>query len=299
MNLRHLRCFVAVAEELHFTRAAKRLHIEPSPLSRTITELESELGARLFRRDRRGTHLTYAGKVFLDEVRRVFVALDNAKKSVKAAASGYRGTLRIALSDGAAIPHLAAILVRCRVEEPDIEIRITEVPLSEQLRGLRNDTFDVGFSRSADVGDSIIAKPVWHDPLVAIMPIRHPLLVHKQIPLKELLRYPLVMCHPEFCAGCSHQVRRILCNVDTEPLVAEHVTSMDMMLTLVAAGYGVGFTTLSHIAMCRYPDIVARPMGRDGSKLTTYLLTPNTLMSPQLDGFIDRVLEGAEGSFNL
>lgn len=158
MELRHLRCFVALAEELHFTRAAERLHIEPSPLSRTIKELETELGVMLFKRSRRGTYLTHPGEVFLHEVRRVFGTLEHAKKSVTAAASGYRSTLRIALSDGAAQPHLASILARCREEEPDVEIRLTEVSLSEQLRGLRDNTFDAGFSRSSQVGDSIIVN---------------------------------------------------------------------------------------------------------------------------------------------
>ncbi|MGY6271824.1 LysR family transcriptional regulator [Achromobacter denitrificans] len=294
MDLRHLRYFMAVAEELHFSRAAERLHIEPSPLSRTIKELEDELGIVLFKRDRRGTHLTHPGCVFLEEVRRIFMALDHAKQSVKAAASGYRSTLRIALSDSVAQPRLAAILARCREEEPDIDVRLFEVPLSVQLRGLRDDTFDAGFSRSADVGDAIIAQPLWLDPLVVTIPTRHPLLAHKEIPLQELLRYPLVMCHPEICAGCSRQVQRILRNAEAEPLVVEHVTSMDMMLTLVAAGYGLGFATLAHIAVCKHPEIVARPLGVEGSILTTYLLTPDIDPSPQLGGFIDRVMESVE-----
>ncbi|HCB1211890.1 LysR family transcriptional regulator [Alcaligenes sp.] len=294
MDLRHLRYFMAVAEELHFSRAAERLHIEPSPLSRTIKELEEELGIMLFKRDRRGTHLTHPGRVFLEEVRRVFMALDHAKQSVTAAASGYRSTLRIALSDSVAQPRLATILARCREEEPDVDVRLFEVPLSVQLRGLRDDTFDAGFSRSADVGDAIIAQPIWLDPLVVTVPTRHPLLAHKEIPLQELLRYPLVMCHPDVCAGCNRQLQRILRNADTEPLVVEHVTSMDMMLTLVAAGYGLGFATMAHIAICKHPEIVARPLGVEGSILTTYLLTPDIAPSPQLSGFIDRVMENAE-----
>lgn len=90
MELRHLRCFVVLAEELHFTRAAERLHIEQSPLSRTIKELEDDLGALLFNRDRRGTRLTDAGKAFLLDVRRLFTTLDQARENVKAvsAASG-------------------------------------------------------------------------------------------------------------------------------------------------------------------------------------------------------------------
>jgi len=100
MELRHLRCFQAVAEELHFARAAVRLHIEQSPLSRAIKELEEDLGAQLFVRTTRSTRLTRAGKLFLEHVPRVFATIQQARDSVKAAANGYHSQLRVALSDG-------------------------------------------------------------------------------------------------------------------------------------------------------------------------------------------------------
>ena len=100
MELRHLRYFLAVAEELHFARAAERLHIDQPPLSRAIKELEEELGVVLFARTTRSTRLTRAGTLLLEHVRRVFTALEQARDSVKAAANGLYGQLRVALSDG-------------------------------------------------------------------------------------------------------------------------------------------------------------------------------------------------------
>ncbi|WP_193076018.1 LysR family transcriptional regulator [Pseudomonas sp. FME51] len=291
MNLRHLRCFLALAEELNFARAAKRLHIEPSPLSRTIKELELELGVVLFKRDRRGTSLTHPGKIFLDEVRNVFTALDNARQNVQAAALGYQSTLRIALSDGAAIPNLAEILACCRARSPDIEIRVTEVPFSDQLRGLRSNIFDLGFSCSTSIEDSVIAKPVWYDSLMVIMPVRHPLLIHKKIPLKELLHYPLVMCHPEACSGYNWQVSQILRNAGVKPIVAEHVKSMGMLLTLVAAGYGLGFVPFSYLKVLSHPQLVVRKLDVEHSVLTTYLLKPDMVDSPQLEAFVECLLD--------
>jgi DNA-binding transcriptional LysR family regulator len=290
MELRHLRCFIAVAEELHFSRAAERLHIEQSPLSRSIKELEDRLGVRLLNRDRRGTHLTHAGQAFLTDVRRVFAALEHAKKNAVAVASGQCGLLRIALSDGAAYPRLAGLLALFREEEPEVGIHLTEVSLAEQLRGLRNDTFDAGFARSGDVGSDIEAHPVWRESLVAAVPSRHPLLAHRLIPMEDLLRYPLVMCHPDTCEGHHRQIERVLHTVDTKPNVAEWATSMEMMLALVGAGYGVGFVSAERIAVIRQPDVVVRPLALDDAVLTTYLLTKvDEDASERLEAFIERV----------
>ncbi|MDU5679411.1 MAG: LysR family transcriptional regulator, partial [Pseudomonas aeruginosa] len=135
MELRHLRCFLAVSEELHFARAAEKLHIEQSPLSRAIKELEEDLGVQLFVRTSRSTRLTRAGKLFQEHVLRIFAALEQARESMKSAANGFHGQLRIALSDGITPSRLPALLARCREEDPEIEIRLFEVSLAQQLKG--------------------------------------------------------------------------------------------------------------------------------------------------------------------
>jgi DNA-binding transcriptional LysR family regulator len=289
MELRHLRCFLAVAEELHFARAAERLHIEQSPLSRAIKELEEELGVTLFARTTRSTRLTRAGKLFLEHVRRVFAALQQARDSVKAAANGFHGQLRIALSDGITPSRLPALLALCRQEEPEVEIRLFEVPLSQQIKGLHDDLYDVGFARSDEVGDGLIAEPVWSDPLMVAVPARHPLLAHKRIPLEELLRYPLVLCDPTVCEGDARQVERVLRRVDMEPLIAERVASSDLMMALVSAGFALGLTGAAHIATSREPGVVARPLAGRSPVLTTYLLRLDGVPSETLAHFIERV----------
>ena len=288
MELRHLRYFIAVAEELHFARAAERLHIEQSPLSRAIKELEHVLSVQLFERTTRSTRLTWAGQVFLEDVRRVFITIDQAKASVKAAATGYRGILRIALSDSVAQPRLAALLARCREEEPDVEIRLFEKPLSQQIKGLRSGLYDAGFAQSDDVGQGIVAEPVWSDALVVAVPARHPLLAHKRIPLEEVLRYPLVLCQPEMCEGYCRQIEAVLRSANTQPIVAEYVATLDLMMTLVTAGYGLGFASASQIPVCRHQEVVARPLAGRSPMLTTYLLRPDIDPSEQLNRFIDR-----------
>ena len=261
-------------------------------MSRAIKELEGDLGVVLFVRNRRGTVLTEAGATFLQDVRRVFAALKQAQENAQAVASGLSGSLRIAVSDGAIDPRLSALLARCREEEPEIEIRLSEVPLAEQLRGLRSGDFSIGFAHTAEVGDDIVTEPLWHDSLVVAVPARHPLLSHKAVPLHQLASYPLVLCDPQTCEGCYRELTRLLRPLEREPDVVEHVSSLDMMLTLVGAGYGVGFITATRVAASPRPDVVIRPLAMDSAIITTYLLRPVSEDLPvSVERFIARLRE--------
>ncbi len=289
IELRHLRYFIALAEELHFSRAASRLHIEPSPLSRAIKELEQELGVVLFDRNRRGTSLTDAGEIFLVEARRLFCSLDGAIDAARQAATGYRTLLRVAVSDGVASQHLAAVLARCRADEPEVMVQLIEVPLEEQLRGLRNRTFDAGFACEHDAGPNLIAAPVWNDPLVVVVPERHPLVVHRAISLHMLRRQPLILCHPKRCEGLARQFDRVVHSAIGHPESVCHATSINMMLTLVAAGYGIGFATQGQLALGIRSGVVVRAAADESSQITTYFIRRRESPSDQLRSFARRV----------
>ena len=289
MELRHLRYFLAVAEELHFARAAERLHIEQSPLSRAIRELEEELGAQLFVRTSRSTRLTLAGKLLMENAPRVLLALDQARESVKAAANGFHGRLRVALSDGITPSRLPALLARCREEDPEIEIRLFEVPLAQQLSGLRDDLYDAGFSMADEVGDGIIIEPAWEDELMVAMPARHELLAHRRVPLDEVLQHPLGLGDPAVCEGHAKQIDRILRKQDREPLIEQYVATFDVMMTFVSAGLALGLAGAAHIASSREPGVVGRPLAGKSPMLTTYLLRRDAEPSQALARFIERV----------
>ncbi|MGB3874085.1 MAG: LysR substrate-binding domain-containing protein [Stenotrophomonas sp.] len=289
MDLRHLRCFMAVAEELHFARAAERLHMEQSPLSRAIKELEEELGTLLFVRTSRSTRLTRAGKLLQEHAPRVFLALEQARDSVKAAANGFHGQLRIALSDRITPSRLPALLARCREEDPEIEIRLFEVSLAQQIKGLHDDLYDAGFSMSDEVGEGLIVEPTWEDELMVAVPARHPVLAYKRIPLDEVLRYPLVLGDPNACEGHVRQVDRILRKHDKEPLIVQRVATFEVMMTLVSAGLALGLAGAAHIASTREPNVVARPLAGRPPMLTTYLLRPDAEPSQALARFIERL----------
>ncbi|MBS0498731.1 MAG: LysR family transcriptional regulator [Proteobacteria bacterium] len=299
MELRHLRCFLALAEELHFGRAAEKVHVDQSPFSRTIKELERELGAKLFTRTPRNTQLTPAGKAFLERVPRIFASLEQARDGVQSAAKGFHGQLRIALSDGVPPSRLPALLARCREEEPEIDIRLFEVPLDQQIQGLHDDLYDVGFSMADEVGDGIVAAPAWEDELMVAVPARHTALAHSRIPLDEVLRYPMVLGDPAICTGHALQIERILRRQDQEPIIAQRVATFGVMMILVATGIAFGLAGSSHIASSRELGVVARRLKGSPPMLVTYLLRRDGEPSEMLARFIARVASiDADGSDN-
>ncbi|MES1937512.1 LysR family transcriptional regulator [Salinisphaera hydrothermalis C27AD] len=162
------------------------------------------------------------------------------------------------------------------------------MPLAQQLKGLHEDLYDLGFAQSADVNDGILAVPAWSEPLHVAAPARHPLLAHKTVPLAEVLRYPLVMGDPEYCESYCRQIDRILRSVDQTPLVTEQVKSLDLIMALVAAGYALGLVGASQILASLESGIVARLLDRK-AVLTTWLLRPDVEAPESLDRFVERV----------
>lgn len=291
MELRLMRYFVVAAEELHFARAAERLGIEQSPVSRAMRDLEDLLGVQLFDRSTRQTRLTWAGQVLLSESRRVLATVDQAIQATKGAAQGYQGYLRIAICDSLAQPRIATLLARSREQEPELEIRVFEMPFRQQLKGLHNDLLDVGFALSNAVNDGLVAEAVWTDPLSVIVPARHPLLVHGQVRLDDALKFPVVLCHPEADSGCHHQIQAVLEGASVEPKVVDRVTSLGVMLTLVGAGYGISFAIASQVQTLQRSDIAIRPLVGTAPTLSTYLLRRQGEPSASMKRFLARARE--------
>lgn len=296
MEFRHLRCFLAVAEELHFGHAAKKLHMDSSPLSRAIKELEEELGAQLFVRTSRSIKLSQADKAFLERVPRIFAALEQARDGVKSAVRGFHGQLRIALSDGITPSRLSALLARSREEDPEVEIRLFEVPLAQQIQGLHDDLYDTGFSMADEVGDGILAIPAWEDELMVALHSRHALLEHRHVPLETVLQQRLVLGDPAVCKGHASQVDQILQKRDEELQILQRVATCDVMMALVASGVAVGLASAAHIAFFREMGIVGRQLAGPPPMLVTYLLRRNIEPAPMLARFIERVATIDSGS---
>lgn len=259
---------------------------------------EEELGAHLFTRTTRSTRLTHAGKAFLERVPRIFEALDQARDGARSAANGFHGQLRIALSDGITPSRLPALLAKCREEDPEVEIRLFEVPLAQQIQGLHDDLYDAGFSMAIDAGDGLLSEVAWEDRVMVAVPARHPLLAQKSIPLAEVLRHPLVLCDPAICEGHAKQVDRILRQHEQEPLIVQRVASFDVLMTLVSAGLALGVVGAAHFAGSRESGVVGRVLAGNPPMLTTYLLRRSTEPTEMLARFVKRVadIDSADGA---
>ncbi|MCQ4320318.1 LysR family transcriptional regulator [Stutzerimonas stutzeri] len=292
MRIRHLRYFLVVAEELSFSRAATRVHIEPSPLSRAIKELESELGTRLFHRIQGRIRLTWAGEVFQEEARHVLMRMDGARARVHAAARGFRGRLRIGLADNLAQPRLTRLLACCREEEPLTEIKIVEMTVSEMVKALGHDQIDAGFTVHTEPGSRLIKEVVWTDRPAIAIPRNHPLLSLDKIPLREVARHPLILCHPERCSGGHDVIRNWFCAPTLPSLnVAEYVSGHEPMMMLVAAGYGIGVGLSSQVTLYKHSDVIIRPVTDDVPSTATVIAMLDKPPSDELARFIARALQ--------
>ncbi len=189
----------------------ERLHIAQSPLSRTIRDLEHDLGVALFERVAgTGTNLTPAGQALAESAPRIFSLVDQARSATLAAAAGSLATMCVALSDGILPKRLAALLASSREERARLNLQLFDVPLAEQLNGLQHNLFDVGFACAPGKPHGLSSETLWQTELVVPLPLRHPLLVHKHVPLTELAACPLALFYPDLQSGLHQQVSSLL-----------------------------------------------------------------------------------------
>lgn len=239
IELRHLRYFIAVAEELNFRRAAARVHIDQTPLSRTIRDLEDRWGVTLFVRAPRRLELTPAGAKLLAHARSLLIRLERTRRAVRAADARYREPLRIGVDDSTVQPRLAECLSRWRQLVPDIPVELTEMHAAELLAALRNEDVDVAFSFGLQDDEAIAQQPAWHNPMVAILSAEHELAGRQSVSWAELLSFPLIACTAAFHPGLYRQVAAIVREKALSPVIAAEARSLFGYLTRVAVGQGV------------------------------------------------------------
>jgi DNA-binding transcriptional LysR family regulator len=251
MELRHLRSFLAVADELHFSRAAQRLHMAQSPLSQQIQRLERELGVPLFRRSRRKVELTDAGLAMLDHARRAIDHAEQAAGAARAAGAGRAGRLDIGFLATAALTLLPAVLPPFREAAPDATLRLTEAGSHDLLLALHRGELDVAFTRPPAPTAELSSSVVWREPVIATLPAGHPLCAEPDLRLADLRDEDFVT-FPRWSAPEFYDHLVAACHdAGFAPRIVSEALAMPTIVGLVAAGLGVALVPsgIRHLAL--------------------------------------------------
>jgi len=245
MELRHMRSFVAVAEELHFGRAAERLHLAQPALSRQIQNLEQDLGVLLFFRTKRRVQLTDAGAVFLDQVRSVFNCVDEAIQAAQRGARGQSGWLEIGFVGSATYDVLPAAINAFRQQFPQVELRLAQMTTTEQVAALHEKRIHVGFLRPPVWGEGLALETIAREPLVVVLPSKHRLTKRRSIPLKALAGERFVLFPNRPTLSWADYIVAVCQRAGFEPQVVQRTMEIQTAISLVSAGVGITLAAAS------------------------------------------------------
>lgn len=247
MELRHLRYFIAVAEELHFGKAGKRLNISQPPLSQQIRQLEEEVGVRLFDRTRRRVELTPAGLVFLGEARRIMALSEDAVRRTVRADKGEIGQLAISFIGSANYSVLPPVVREFRRRFREVDLFLTELNTSHQIEALRDGRIQVGFLRlpRGIEREGVTVEPVFREPLLAALPWNHPLRKKTSIPLRLLAKDSFIMIPRERGPGFFDNIIALCQKEGFSPSVVLEASQFHTVIGLVAAGIGIAVVPAS------------------------------------------------------
>jgi DNA-binding transcriptional LysR family regulator len=261
MELRHLRYFVAVAEELHFGRAAKRLHISQPPLSQQIRLLEQTTGIELFRRDTRSVELTAAGEELLKYARVALAQVEQGIRSARRVHQGEVGRLSVGFITSLSYTYLPWVVREFRQRFPAVEIVLTERETWDQKAALLDGRIDLGIMRGPLDTAGIRATPLLREPFVAALPDAHPLAGVAGIELGALARDPFIL-FPRAIGGSYFETMSALFEeAGFSPVVAQEAVQMHVTVGLVGAGIGVALVPAS-IQLLPTPGVVYKPLKR-------------------------------------
>ena len=259
MELRHLRYFIAVAEELHFGRAALRLHIAQPPLSQQIRQMEDELGAPLFNRTKRRVQLTDAGRAFLPEARCTLAQMERAVQAAQRAHRGELGHLEVGYVSSAMAGLMPGVLRTFRSRFPNVELVLHQLLTSEQVRALHERRIHLGFLRPPIDDDALVWETVLREPLVVLLPKAHILADKPRIPLLTLAKEHFVLPPQSPPFGLRDQVTSLCQQAGFTPRVTQVVTHYPAIVGFVAAGLGISILPAS-MQLLQQPGVVYRPL---------------------------------------
>lgn len=295
MELRHLRYFIAVAEELHFGRAAERLGISQPPLSQQIQALEEEIGARLFERTNRRVELTDAGRLFLDESRQVLAQVDKAVLLARRAHLGELGELKIGFTSSAPFSSTIPSSIHAfRKAYPDVHLDLQEMSSRQVLKALLEESLQVGVIRPLALPDAVHWVELFREPLVAVLRADHPLAAGSEdgLAIAALAEEPFVFFPRSYGTGLYDQVIALTRQAGFSPRIAQEASEAMTIIGLVSAGLGVSILPAS-FRRTRVDGVVYRTLSDPEATTAVWLVRRQNEGSPLALSFIDLVTREA------
>lgn len=292
MDLRHLRYFIAVAEEQNIGRAAARLHISQPPLTRQIQQLEEELGVLLFTRTPRGMELTPAGEMLLDEARNIRALVEQATERTQRAGQGRLGRLDIGIFGSAILDIIPRLLERFRSAYPDVRVVLHSMNKHEQIEALRQRRIDAGFNRMLAPLPDIASELVTTESLLLAVSEDHPLARERVVPFQALAEHPLILFPSGSRPSFMDMVLGFCQQAGFVPQIAQEVGDTVTAVALVARGFGACVVSQS-TAVLALPGVVYRPLSGlpDNARIDLSCIYRGEDHSPILAAFLAVVRE--------
>jgi len=282
--MRHLRAFIAVAEELNYRRAAKRLHVAQPALSRTIQQLESELGATVLERSTTAVRLSEIGEFFLEQARTIVGSLQAAHRTVHQMTLGQRGQLVVGFNDFTISEFLPPIVQRFRSSFPQVGIDLVDQTSPRMLQALQENRMDIAFLSGIAAPPELDNLVLREERFVVIFPVGHPLARRRQLHLKDLADQPFVMGVPDWSVFLN-AVDRYCENAGFRPQVVQTAVHSNGILNLVAAGLGITIY-VDRDWLRHRSDVVVRPLPKPRNKFRTLAVWRGNGRSAALSNFI-------------
>jgi DNA-binding transcriptional LysR family regulator len=259
MEMRHLRYFVVLAEELHFGRAAQRLHISQPPLSFNIKQLESSLGVQLLERNSHGVKLTPAGEVFRQSAQRVLAEAANAGRQARDVAAGVTSRVRIGFVGSMMFRALPELLQSFQAQQPQVQVELSELNSAEQIEALARGRIDLGFVHSARVSADQRRSLFMSEPFVLCLPAAHPAAALELLDFAVLTHQPLVMFSRGASPDYHERVLGLCAQLGLQPAVRHEVRHWLSVVALVSKGLGVALVPRA-MADSGVRGVVFRPL---------------------------------------
>lgn len=269
IEFRHLRHFVAVAEELHFARAAERLGMEQSPLSHSIKNLEADLGVQLFHRTTRRTWLTRAGTRFLADARRILHDVDAAKARISDKASEGPCEVRLALGDYLAGEPFTRLLFELEHHHPNARVDIREASYTDAVRLLREGVADVAVAIDDRAEPGLMRRRGWGEPLMVIVPLGHQFADRDKVKLREVASERVAMPATSICPGYVNQIEALFARNGIAIGARACVRHWNTAVSFASTGRAIALTPLSFVNGTTSVAIV--PLAEPDAELVTWL----------------------------